>query len=798
MQCPRCLSENKDDSRFCSRCGTPLEAEETLPDSLMKTLAVPLPTISNGTIIADKFRIVEELGRGGMGIVYKAEDIRLKRTVALKFLPPHLADFADLKERFLVEAQAAAALSHPNICVIHEIGEAEGRPFIAMEYVKGETLRDRIRKQALTTEEALAVALQIAAGLGEAHAKGIVHRDVKSANIMVTPKGRAKVMDFGLAKLRSGLSLTRSRTTLGTIAYMSPEQARGGEVDGRSDIWSLGVVLYEILTGELPFRGDHDQAVIHAVLHREPASLKKAKPDAPSGLEEVIFQALAKKPSARYPSMEELAEDLEALAEGLAPPKARPARAVKLAVLPFANLSGDPDQEYLSDGLTQEMITQMGMLHPESLSVIARASVMRYKKGDTPVDRIGADLGVNYVLEGSTLREANLVRINAVLIQVSDQTQLWADSYQREFSGILALQNEVAESVAKALSLKLLPSEKDQLAKARPVNPEAYDAYLKGMFHWYRLNPQDLETALHYFESALDKDPDYALAYAGIALVWIGRNQGGFVAPSVAVPKIREAASKALELDDTLAEVHYVMAILRTWHDGEWNWEEAEGSFKRALEINPNYPDARVYYSNLLCFMGRPEEALAQGEKALELDPYNALFRGIYGLSLLMAGRRDDALLQARHALKISPNDAPANSICWEVMSTKGSHDEALAAARTFFSVIGLAHIAELMRKTYEKAGYSAAMSLGGNTLAELSREADIPPCFISYPYAYAGDKEHALAWLEKGLEIGDPNMPYIIEPAFADLLYEEPRYRELLRKMNLEAALKGREEGAS
>jgi serine/threonine protein kinase len=312
MKCPKCHADNPDTSRFCGNCAALLAEEGQLPDSLTKTLATPLPVISKDKLIGGKYRIIEEIGRGGMGVVYKAEDIRLKRTVALKFLPTNLAESAELKERFLIEARAAAALSHPNICVIHEVGESEGRSFIAMEYVEGETLRDRIKKKSLTTEDTLAIASQVAAGLGEAHHKGVVHRDIKSANIMVTDKGQAKVMDFGLAKLRGGSSLTKSQTTLGTVAYMSPEQARGEEVDGRTDLWSLGVVLYEMLTGELPFRGDRDLSIIHSIVHEDPRPIRLQKPPVPQELQQVVARALKKKREARYGSAEEMLKDLKA------------------------------------------------------------------------------------------------------------------------------------------------------------------------------------------------------------------------------------------------------------------------------------------------------------------------------------------------------------------------------------------------------------------------------------------------------------------------------------------------------
>ena len=786
MKCPRCHADNPDGTRFCGNCAAPLSPEGPDGASLTKTLVTPAPAVSKDTVIAGKFRIVGELGRGGMGIVYKAEDTRLKRTVALKFLPPHLTDLADLKDRFLVEAQAAAALSHPNICVIHEIGEAEDRPFIAMEYVEGETLRDRIRKKALTSEEALPFAIQVAAGLGEAHGKGIVHRDVKSANIMVTPKGRAKVMDFGLAKLRSGLSLTKSRTTLGTIAYMSPEQARGDEVDGRTDIWSLGVVLYEMLTGELPFKGDHDQAVIHAILHREPASLKKAKPDAPPGLEEIIFQALAKKPSARYPTMEEFAEDLEAVAEGVKPLKARPARAIKLAVLPFANLSGDPDQEYLSDGLTQEMITELGRLHPESLSVIARASVMRYKKGDTPVDRIGLELGVNYVLEGSSLREGNLVRVNAVLIQVADQTQLWADSYKREFSGILALQSEVAEKVAGALAVNLLPTELARLARTRTISPEAYEAYLKGSQYWIKMTPGDLDTAQRYFELALRKEPNYAAEYAGIAWVWMVRNQMLSSPLSEAGPKAKAAALKAVELDEALAESHYTLAAVYTWHD--WNLPEAGLEWKRAFDLNPNYPDGLAMYSHFLMIMGRPDEAMAMIERALDLDPFNVTIQTFYTVDLVFARRYEEATVEGNKALAMQPGNPIAIQGLLEAYEAKGMEKETLAKIRDFLRFYEVPDIDAEMDRGLAEGGYRGAMRRAADALAARAQDYLAQPTDVAWLNVFAGDNSRALEWLERAYELRDPNLFYLRLPSF-DRLRTEPRFKELFRRMNLEGS---------
>jgi TolB-like protein/predicted Ser/Thr protein kinase len=797
VECKNCRATIKDNSHYCSNCGTPLNIEETLPASLTQTLATPLPAVSRDTLLAGKFRIVDELGRGGMGIVYKAEDVRLKRTVALKFLPPHLADSPELKERFFIEAQAAAALSHPNICVIHEIGESEGRPFIAMEYVEGETLRDRVRKAPVESREAVDLVDQVAAGLGEAHGKGIIHRDVKSANIMVTPRGRAKVMDFGLAKLLGGSSLTKSRTTLGTIAYMSPEQARGEELDRRTDIWSLGVVLYELLAGKLPFRGDHDQTVIYSILHQEPEPLLKIRPSLAPELDHVVGQAMSKKADDRYQTMEEFREDLAAVAEGLKPlkAKARPA-AIKLAVLPFANLTGDADQEFLSDGLTQEMITLLGRLHPQSLGVIARTSVMRYKKSEAPIDQIGRELGVGYVLEGSVRREGSRVRVSADLIEVRDQVQLWGDAFEREMSGILALQNDVAGEVAKALALKLLPSEQARLAKACPVNPEAHEAYLRGSFHWMKMTPGDLDIAEKYFHLSLEKDSSYAPAYVGRAFVWVVRNQFGYAPPEEAGPKAKAAALRAIELDEDLAGAHEALASVRTWID--WDWDGASESWRHSLELNPNVASAQALYAHFLVIMGHGEEALIHSERAVVLDPFNPLFHGWYAFVLYMQRRYEEAIVAAREALLIQPDFPIATSALWVIMhELKGMEKEALKAAIAFAKVAyNDPRIEAALNEGCAQGGYAEAMKRAAEGLIARLPEVFCLPFDIATFYAVAGEKDKAVEWLEKGLEVRDPVLPYIgCYPCFDDL-HPDPRFQDLLRKMRLPADDKKREGG--
>jgi eukaryotic-like serine/threonine-protein kinase len=840
MRCSRCHAENRDDSKFCGNCAAPLgtQAHAGLgPEagSLTKTLGIPVRDLKPGALIAGKYRIIEEVGAGGMGVVYKAEDLKLKRCVALKFLPPHLMDSPELKERFLVEAQAAAALSHPNICVIHEVGESEDRPYIAMEYVEGETLRDRVKKGPMKTEEALDIVSQIAAGLGEAHAKGIIHRDIKSANIMITTKGRAKVMDFGLAKLRGGSSLTRTQTTLGTVAYMSPEQARGEELDQRTDIWSLGVVLYELLAGKLPFRGDHDQTLIYSILQKEPESLVKIRPALSPELDHIVFQALTKKASDRYRTMEELRDDLAAIAEGLKPLRAggrlrrrlrglnpaypltaalavglilfgldvggirerffrrdaavRPA-SMKLAVLPFANLTGDPDQEYLSDGLTQEMITLLGRLQPQSLDVIARTSVMRYKKTDTPIDQIGRELRVDYILEGSARREGSRVRISADLIQVRDQVQLWGGMFEREMASILAMQNDVAREVVKALSLELLPSEQAILEEARPVNPEAHEAYLKGMFHWTKFTREDLDIAEKYFDLALEKDPAYAPSYVGHAWVWIVRNQLAFAAPAEAGPKAKAAAQRAMELDEDLAGAHEALAMTEWLID--WDWDGAWGAYRRSLELNPNVATTQAMYARFLTIMGHGDEALVHSKRSIELDPFNLPVLGWHAQLLVMHRRWDEAIEAARDALRLQPDFIGGNLPLFDAYHMKGMEEEAFEMLKADWRrLYNDPRIDAALDEGYAQGGYAEAYKRSVETMVSRLLETNSRPLNIARVYALGGEKDKAIEWLEKGFEFRDPNMPYLGVSYVYDDLRPDPRFQDLLRRMNLPAGEK-------
>jgi serine/threonine-protein kinase len=778
------------------------------------------------------YRIVEKIGQGGMGEVFLAEDTSLHRKVALKFLSFDTQQDATAHRRFLREARSAAALDHPYICHINEVAQFEGQDFIVMEYVDGQSLKDRLAQERLPLADALQLTAEVVEALEAAHGKGIVHRDIKPANIMLTRTGHAKVMDFGLAKqlapargmesaTESSTTLTDEGTMMGTLAYMSPERLRGQAVDGRSDIWALGVTLYEMVSGERPFHGESGFELTSAILNQAPRPLPSG---VPAELAAVIERCLEKEPGKRYQQAGEVRAALDAIRAGTADPWAAwryrlgrhrglalatslvmiaavllgldvgglrerltgrgQARAVRLAVLPFANLTGDPEQEYLSDGMTQEMIAQLGRLHPQSLSVIARTSTMQYKKTNKPIDQIGRELGVDYILEGSARREGGQIRISAELIQVRDQAQLWADSYERELSGILALQSDVARRVSDSMALKLLPAEQARLATVRTVNPEAYDAYLKGTYHWQKLTQVEVDTAQRYLELALQKDPSYASAYEGLAYVWSVRQQMGRLRPSEAGPKVKAAALRAIELDNGSADAHEALALVRTWTD--WDWAGAEPEWRRALELNPNGASAHAYYAHFLAITGRTDEALIHSKRSLELDPVNSLFHGLYAVTLRFKQRYDESLVEARAALAIQPDNDVANSALDNAFRAKGMRDEHLAFQRKNLVTIAKdpERIAALERGLAE-GGYEGAQRRIAEVLAaRYGKPGGRPARQIADRYFDAGDNERALDWLERAYEEHDPNLPYV--GGTYPSLRSNPRFQALLRRMNL------------
>ena len=762
-----------------------------------------------------------------MGVVFLAHDTTLHRQVALKVLTS--ANDGIARDRLLREARNAAALNHPNICTIYEVGEADGRAFIAMEYVDGRPLNDRLAESALPLSEAVRCGIEAADALAYAHGRGVIHRDLKAANAIVTTTGRLKLVDFGLARREDALlagattmaSVAPAGVSFGTPYAMAPEQVRGGITDARTDIWALGVLLYEMVTGAKPFRAPTTPELFSSILRDAPAPPPKG---VPAGLQSVIERCLEKQPERRYEHVRDVSAALETIEAGTMPAWAtwrvrvrrRPwltaaaslfaivtilvggnvgglrarltgrssaADGIKLAVLPFENLTGDPEQEYFSDGLTEEMITQLGRLHPQRLSVIARTSSMRYKNRDVPVDQIGRELGVDYIMEGSARREGNRVRISATLIRVRDQTQQWTDSFDRELASILSLQGDVARGVAGSLALTLLPDEQSRVASARPVNPEAYEAYLKGDFHAQKETPADLDVALKYFETARQKDPGYAPAHTGIAFVWTARNQMGYVPPSEATPRVKAAAMRAVELDPALALGHYALGMA-AWN--EWDWEANEREFRRAIELDPNLADVRAFYSHLLIALKRPDEALAQIERAVQLDPFNAFIRALYGVDLYFVRRYDEAIVQLRSALKTSPDLPFAHCVLGKAFSMKGRPEQALVAAEGCFGHYG-PEVKDALARGYSDAGYRGAMRSLASLLATGFTGAYVAPIDVFSTYLQAGQKDAALEWLAKAVEAGDPNVYGPVRDPFTnDSLGDDPRFQVLLRRTRL------------
>jgi serine/threonine protein kinase/Tfp pilus assembly protein PilF len=778
-----------------------------------------------------RYRVLEKIGRGGMGEVFLAEDMSLHRRVALKFLPPEMQQDPEAHRRFVREARSAAALDHPYICHINEVAESEGRDFIVMEYVDGQALRAKIGQGPFLLEETLRIGIEVAEALEAAHGKGIVHRDIKPENIMLTRTGHAKVMDFGLAKQvgppedaeiggPTMTLLTSEGTTVGTLAYMSPEQLRGQPADTRSDIWALGVTLYEMASGARPFQGQSGFEVSSAILNRSPLPLP---PEVPAELGAVISHCLEKEPAKRYQTAQDLRAVLEGIRAGTASTWAAwryrlsrrrwlvPAAAVtvaaalifaldvgslrtrltggagaaarpfKLAVLPFENLTGDPEQESLSDGLTQEMISQLSSLHPARMGVIARTSVMRYKKSGTPIDQIGRELGVAYVLEGTARREGDRVRISAELIQVRDQTPLWAKTYERETSGLLALQSDVARRVADALAFELLPSEEAQLAKARTVSPEAYEAYLKSIHYRETLSQEGYEAAERLLNMALEKDPNFAAAWAGLSRVWGGRQQMGWAPAKEASRKTKEAAAKALELDDTEVEAHRALAGLLTWL--EWDWQAAEREWKRVLELDPGCADSLASYSHFLMHMGRPDEAMARVEKALELDPFNLKVQGFYAMDLNYVRRYDEAIAVARKILQMQPNTPLAKTTLMTAFFAKGMYDEMLALEKERCS--GDPELLQALDQGYAEGGFAVAKKRLADTLAaRFGKPGGVSPYHLANLYLHAGDRDRVFEWLEKAYEEHSRNMPYIA--LHFDSLRSDPRFQDLVRRVGI------------
>jgi len=619
------------------------------------------------------YKILEKLGEGGMGVVYLAEDTKLERKVAIKFLPRHIASNSEERERFKIEAKAAAALNHPNIGTIHAIEESEDQIFIVMELIDGIELKEKIKSSAIKVDEAVNIAVQIAEGLEAAHKKGIVHRDIKSSNIMITDDGKVKIMDFGLAKIKGGTEVTKLGSTMGTVAYMSPEQTKGESVDQRTDIWSLGVVLYEMLTGELPFKGDYEQAKIYSILNEEPNFIAELHGDIQPQLTQIVEKALKKNPKERYQTTKDFIEEIKAFDKSEPSIKGKMITST-VAVLPFSNMSNDTEQQYFCDGMAEDIINDLA--HLKGLQVVARTSSFAFRDKNLDIREIGRKLGAHSIVEGSVRKAGNRLRITAQLINVADGYHLWSERYNRELEDVFAIQEEISNAIVNALRIELTGEDDKPVEKRYTNNLEAYDLYLKGRYFWNTRQSGGMEKAKQHFEKAVEIDPTYALAYAGLADYYNIMGWYEYTPPMECFPKAKQAALKAIEIDDNLAEAHSALAFAKWTFD--WDLRSAERGFKHALELNPNFSTAHMWYSNFLVMTGRTEEGFVEIEKALTIDPLSLNIKACSGGMFYLAGQYDRAVNQCKNTLEMNPNFELARQILTLTYEQQSKYNDAI------------------------------------------------------------------------------------------------------------------------
>jgi len=753
-------------------------------------------TSADNDLIGQKigsFEITEMIGGGGMGVVYLAHDTRLNRSVAIKSMPRGLMDNATARTRFQREARLLASLNHPSIAVIHDIIEQEALGYLVLEYIPGQTLAERIAKGPLKLQEALTIALQIAEALSAAHEHDVIHRDLKPGNIKITPEDKVKVLDFGLAKAVSGKPSEEPTTTepgkiIGTPAYMSPEQACGKPTDKRSDIWSFGCLMYEMLTGHLPFEGQTSTEILARIIEREP-DWEMLPENTPSNIRVLLRRCLEKEPRRRLRDIVDIAITLEETTTELQSPTLRtghveagrtqPTKWSRIVVLPFENLSGDPEQEYFVDGMTDALSAELGKI--KALRVISRTSAMQYKDTDKVIPAIVKELGVDALIEGSVLKAGNDVRVTAQLVDGRTDTHLWSESYTGTLTNILTLQSEVTLAIAREIEVALTPEEERRIIRTEPVNPEAHEACLKGRWYFNKYSLEGFTKAREWLELALDKDAEYALAYAWLAGAYSGPGYWGYMRPREAWPKAKEAALKAVELDETLAEAHHALAGYSFYYD--WDWPAAEMEFKRAIELNPNLAVARTNYSFYLVTMGHLDEAMAQSKRAEELDPLNLVDAAVGGWHLAVARRYDEAIEQLRKPLEMDPSFYPARQGLWRLYRYKHLYEQALAEAKKTFSLRRDQEVVEALQQGWEKSGYPGAMRRAAQKLAARFEQRYVPPYEIARLYSDTEDQDRTLHWLQTAYEERDARLVHLRDPDW-DGLRSDPRFQDLLKRM--------------
>jgi eukaryotic-like serine/threonine-protein kinase len=738
--------------------------------------------INTGTTVSH-YRIIEKIGAGGMGEVYLAEDTELDRKVALKFLPHHLCQDAGCRARFKREAQAAAKLDHPNIVTVHEVGEFQGRPFFSMQHVEGQALKEVLAGTSLSLDRIFEIGIQTCEGLQAAHERGVTHRDIKPSNILIDLHGRVRIVDFGLASVAGCDQLTRIGSTMGTVGYMSPEQVRGEQVDHRSDLFSLGVVIYEMITTRQPFTGDNEAMTMRNTLEAEPEPLARFKSDVPDGLQTIVTKTLAKDKQLRYQHADDLLVDLKGLRRQ--PAIQAPAKRPSIAVLSFANLSSDLEQEYFCDGMAEEIINALS--HVEELQVVARTSALSFKGQGIDVREIGRRLGVKTVLEGSVRRSGNRLRITTQLVDVASGYHLWSEKFDRDLEDIFVIQDEISLAVVENLKVRLQIGDEARLAKRHTADPVAYGLYLKGRYFWNKRSEEGIRKAISLFEQAIQADAGYAPAYAGLADCYIIIGYYDILPPKEAFPAAKAAAEKAIGLDASLAEAHTSLASVRLYYD--WDWPGAEREFKKAIELNPGYSTAYQWYAEYLAFMGRYDESIAMGKRALELDPLSPIIASNLAGFYWAGGRYDAAIEEYRKALEMDSNLAVARLFLGLTYAAVERYDEAIAEIRKGIDLSGGVDSPNqgVLGAIYGLAGRIDEGQQLLDRMITLSKTRYISPLQIATAYLALGREELAFTWLDKAFAERDHWITSLkVHPVFGSL-HADTRFTELLRKMRLE-----------